>query len=113
MGGVGQIDADQECLDSIWQWDPPGELGESGAWQVVKALASTLSKYAPPVSLRVQLACLLGCVVVCFKPHVLGSGLRNVAGLDRAGKGGGGVDRQAEREMGTIHECCWGRELSV
>ena len=39
-----QIDADQECLDSIWQWNPPGELGESGAWQIVKDLASTLSK---------------------------------------------------------------------
>lgn len=39
-----QIDADQQALDSIWQWNPPGELGESGAWQVVKELAGIYHK---------------------------------------------------------------------
>ncbi|KAK9808322.1 hypothetical protein WJX73_001382 [Symbiochloris irregularis] len=35
---------EQEYMQSIYHWNPPGELGESGAWQVVKTLASIFSK---------------------------------------------------------------------
>ena len=44
---AGQVDADQGVLDSIWDFDPPGELGESGAWKVVRELAITMSKCIP------------------------------------------------------------------
>ena len=27
------------------RWDPPGELGESGAWKVVRELANALTRY--------------------------------------------------------------------
>ena len=30
---------------SIWDWTPPGDLAETGAWKVLRELAMTLSKY--------------------------------------------------------------------
>ena len=29
---------------SIWDWTPPGDLAETGAWKVLRELAMTLSK---------------------------------------------------------------------
>ena len=29
---------------SIWDWTPPGDLAETGAWKVLRNLAMTLSK---------------------------------------------------------------------
>ena len=31
---------------SIWDWEPPGDLAETGAWKVLRELAMTLTKYA-------------------------------------------------------------------
>ena len=33
---------------SIWDWTPPGDLAETGAWKVLRELAMTLSKCALP-----------------------------------------------------------------
>ena len=38
-----QRDEDEETLESIWDFTPPGEIGESGAWKVMKELALTMS----------------------------------------------------------------------
>ncbi len=32
---------------SIWDWTPPGDLTETGAWKVLRELAMTLSKSVP------------------------------------------------------------------
>ncbi len=32
---------------SIWDWTPPGDLAETGAWKVLRELAMTLSKLVP------------------------------------------------------------------
>ncbi len=33
-----------EDKSSIWDWTPPGDLAETGAWKVLRELAMTLSK---------------------------------------------------------------------
>ena len=38
-------------LASIWDYDPPGDLAGSGAWNVLRELATTLSRYSKPVTL--------------------------------------------------------------
>ena len=45
----GQKDLSQEPdnnRSSIWDWTPPGDLAETGAWKVLRELAMTLTKYA-------------------------------------------------------------------
>jgi len=39
--------AEQKDLSSVWDWQPPGDLGGSGAWTVVRELALTLSRWPP------------------------------------------------------------------
>ena len=36
-------DGDQE-LASIWDYDPPGDMASSGAWVVLRELATTLNR---------------------------------------------------------------------
>ena len=36
-----------EDKSSIWDWTPPGDLAETGAWKVLRELAMTLSKSVP------------------------------------------------------------------
>ena len=38
-------------LASIWDYDPPGDLAGSGAWNILRELATTLSRYGIAVSL--------------------------------------------------------------
>ena len=39
-------DPDDGDKSSIWDWEPPGDLAETGAWKVLRELATTLTKYA-------------------------------------------------------------------
>ena len=43
-GSAVQFDDGKE-LASIWDYDPPKDLAGSGAWNVLRELATTLSRY--------------------------------------------------------------------
>lgn len=45
-----QFDNGEE-LASIWDYDPPGDLAGSGAWNVLRELATTLNRYMAWVAL--------------------------------------------------------------
>ncbi len=63
--------AEQKDLSSVWDWQPPGDLGGSGAWTVVRELALTLSRWPPrPPPPRFMYVC--GRWSVCGLP-MLGS----------------------------------------
>ncbi len=38
------LQGEAENLESVWDFTPPGDLGSSGAWTVVRELALTLSR---------------------------------------------------------------------
>ena len=45
---------DGEELASIWDYDPPGDLAGSGAWNILRELATTLNRYGACMDLLWQ-----------------------------------------------------------
>ena len=69
----------------MWEWDPPGELGESGAWRVVQELAQAMTRCC----FVLQQACVQLLVVLKFSKHNRGvsSALSNTVRRARKKRG--------------------------
>lgn len=39
-----QYEDDGKELSSIWEYDPPGDVANTGAWAVLRELATTLNR---------------------------------------------------------------------